>query len=175
MGASVFSALPSGHLVTALPLNFSVIALSFEGLVTFRIIVPRSIAVLRSACSVCSKPWRNSTGSVRAMLTLTPPPEATGFSSGSDLMLLMTLLADDLPDESWESDREGLAASCPKAPTAPGFRADARISLGVQDWRLSGKEATEARLLLAVDCGTTTSAGSGLEGGVKWVSMKERR
>jgi hypothetical protein len=95
----MFPALPSGHFVTALPLNFSVIALSFAGLVILRIMVPRSMAVFLSACSVCSKPWRNKTGSVSAMLTVTPPPEATGFSSGSDLMLLMTLLADDLPDE----------------------------------------------------------------------------
>ena len=171
----MLSTLPSGHLVTALPRNFKVIALSLDGLVTLRIMVPRSIAVFLSACSVCSKPCRNSTGSVRAMLTLTPPPEATGFSSGNDLMLLMTLLADDRPEEKCESDREGLAASWPKAPTAPEFLADARISLGVQECLLSGNEATELRLLLGVDCGTTTSAGSWVGGGEKWVTMTERR
>jgi hypothetical protein len=61
-----------------------------------------------------------------------------------------------------------------KAPTAPKFLADARMSPGAQECLVSGKEATEVRLLLAEDRGTTMSVGSWLEG-VKCESMKERR
>jgi hypothetical protein len=41
------------------------------------------------------------------MLTLTPPPDATGFSSGNFVMLLIALFAEDLPDEKCDSDNEG--------------------------------------------------------------------
>lgn len=95
----------------AFPLNFKVMALSLVVFVTLKISDPRSIAVLRSACSVCSNPWRNRTGSVSAMLTLIPPPDATGFSSGSLVILLTTLFAEDLPDEKCESVKEGLDMS----------------------------------------------------------------
>jgi hypothetical protein len=83
VGSGRKRALPSGHFVTALPLNLSVIALSFANFVTFMWRVPRSIAVLGFAArSPCSKPWRNKTGSARAIATLTPLPCAMGFSSG---------------------------------------------------------------------------------------------
>jgi hypothetical protein len=101
------------------------------------------------------------------MFTLTPPPDATGFSSGRLRMLLMTLLADDLPEEKCESDKEGRDMSMwacediwPKEPTAPEALGVERMSLGAVESLLSGNEAIEVRLLSADDWGRTMSVGS---------------
>ncbi len=131
------------------------------------------MAVLRSALSACSNPRKKRTGSVSAMFTLTPPPEAMGFSSGTAFTLLIMLFADDLPDDQFESVSEGRNA--PAALVTPPALIElfgaALISPGLHV-RLSGIEVTELRLLFA-DRGDTMSVGSGL--GAKCVSMKERK
>ena len=73
--------IPSGHLVTARPLNLSVTAFIFVFFSTRRCRLPRSIAVLLLDVSVGSKPWRKRTGSASEIPTFIPLPVATGFSS----------------------------------------------------------------------------------------------
>lgn len=114
------------------------------------------------------------------MLTLTPPPDATGFSSGNFVTLLTMLFAEDLPDEECESDSEGRDMSicdcadiCPNEPIAPEALGVERMSLGAVESLLSGKEAMDVRLLLADDVGITMSVGS--EGEANCLSSKLRR
>lgn len=108
------------------------------------------------------------------MLTLTPPPDATGFSSGTDFILLIMLLAEALPEDQCDSVSDGRdppgATDAPMAPKE--FRGLDRISLLTGEIR-SGKEATELRLLLAADVGVGMSVVSGP--GVKCVSINDRR
>lgn len=166
-------------MVVAFPRNFRVIAFNFAGFEIFKHSIPRSIAVLRSACSACSKPRRNRTGSVSWMFTLMPPPEATGFSSATDFTLLIMLLADARPEDQCDSAIGGLGTPeavivPPIAPTAPP--AEFLVSNLISSTPESGKEATELRLLMVVlvdDQGVDISVVSGLE--EKWVSMKDHR
>lgn len=114
------------------------------------------------------------------MLTLTPPPDATGFSSGGLVILLTALLAEDLPEERCESDNEGLDISIcdcadiwPKEPTAPEALGVERISLGAVESLLSGIDVIDERLLFVDDAGRTMSAGS--NGEANCLSSKFRR
>lgn len=161
--------LPSGHFVVALPLNLSVIALSFAGFEILNTNEPRSIAVLRSEFSACSNPRRNNTGSVSDTLTCTPPPEATGFSSGIVLILLTMLFPDDLDDQC-DSTIDGRTAGSgpPNAFNAPAPRAPVEflgldlISASAHD-HLSKADAIESRLLLVEERGLGRFEGSWLE------------
>lgn len=151
-------------------------AFSFEGLETFKTNDPRSMAVLRSEFSACSNPRKNSIGSVSDMFTLTPPPEATGFSSGRVFTLLIMLFAEFRPDDHVESEMDGLLPLkvLVMALTAPaGFLGVDLISVVAR----SGKDVTELRVLLALllvdDLGRTISVGSGLE--AKWLSINDRK
>tara|TARA_R110002003_G_scaffold388_13_gene19390 strand:- start:23361 stop:23804 length:444 start_codon:yes stop_codon:yes gene_type:complete len=132
------------------------------------------MAVLRSAFSLCSNPRRNNTGSVNAIFTLTPPPEATGLSSGSGFTLLIILFADVRPEDQCESESvgRGIPDAC-IALTAPiEFLGLERISLFTGDIP-SGNEATELRLLLVDDRGVGMSVVSGAR--EKLVSMNDRK
>lgn len=95
-------------------------------------------------------------------------------------MLLTTLFVEDLPDEKWESDNEGLDMSMwdcadiwPKEPMAPEALGVERISLGAVESLLSGKDAIDVRLLFVDDAGRTMSAGS--EGEANCLSSRFRR
>lgn len=88
-------------------------------------------------------------------------------------MLVIILLAEFRPEDQCESTDGRDTPSAPVVPMAPvEFLGLDLISEEAED-HLSGKEATELRLLLVDDRGDTKSAGSGLV--AKWVSMNERR
>jgi hypothetical protein len=113
-------------------------------------------------------------GSVSEILTLTPPPDATGLSSGRDLTLLIMLLADARPDDQCDSVSDGRGTpGATSALTAPvEFLGLDLISLFAGGTR-SGNEATEFRLLLVADWGVGISVVSGA--GLKRVSMNDRK
>ena len=162
--------LPSGHLVVALPRNFRVMALIFEGLVTFNCNDPRSIAVLRSECSDCSKPCRNRTGSVSCMLKLRPLPDASGLSSGMLLVTLLTrLLADCLPDDRLLSARAGRGP-----PIATEFLGLGLISSTTADRLLLLSDLIDDAKLLTEERGDVRLSGC-CSGAAKFASMRERR
>jgi hypothetical protein len=94
-----------------------VIALSFANFVTFMWRVPRSIAVLGFAArSPCSNPWRNKTGSARAIATLTPLPCAMGFSSGILWPVVGKLSEADIEELMSSSIVNGCGATPPIGP-----------------------------------------------------------
>ena len=163
--------------MVALPRNLRVMALILAGFVTRRFSVPRSMAVLRSDVSVCSKPCRNSTGSVSWTATLMPLPVASGLSSGMLLTEPLTRLLGELLGEGrWPSNRGGrvaLAVVGGMVFVAEALVPDLISTVAHDHLLLSGAEVMEVRALLVGDRGTTRS--SVVWGGVKWVSMKERR
>ncbi|KAF1948697.1 hypothetical protein CC80DRAFT_299489 [Byssothecium circinans] len=134
------------------------------------------MAVFRSDASVCSKPCRNSSGSVSSTATLMPLPVASGFSSGMFLTLLfIRLFAEFLREERWLSTNGGrrLPAVAGGMWSAAEFLVLDRISVVAHDHLLlSGGEVVEVRALLVDDRGVVRSS---VWGGVKWVLIKERR
>jgi hypothetical protein len=108
------------------------------------------------------------------MFTLTPPPDATGFSSGRDLTLLIMLFADVLPEDQCDSVSDGRGIlGATNAFTAPTEFLGLDLILSLPTDALSGKEATELRLLLEAEDGVGMSVASGT--GEKWVSMNDRK
>lgn len=89
-------------------------------------------------------------------------------------MLLIMLLADALPEDQCDSVNDGLdPPGATDAPIAPKeFLGLDRISLSTGEI-LSGKDATELRLLLVADVGVGMSVVSGA--GVKCVSINDRK
>lgn len=155
-------------------------ALIFDTLVTLRLRVPRSIAVLRSDESDCSNPWRKSKGSVRLTPTLIPFPLAKGLSSASVFTLLLIMLfTDDLADERWLSTNAGLGPPTALRALLTEFLGFDLISPIASDHlRLSGGEVLRVLALLVDDRGVVVVVVSttACEGGfAKCESMKERR
>jgi hypothetical protein len=107
-------------------------------------------------------------------LTLTPPPEATGFSSGTLFTLEIMLFADARPEDQCDSATDGLGM--PAAANVPPIAPTAPLPEFLVSDLISGTEATELRLLLVVlvdDRGVVMSVVSGLE--EKCVSINDRR
>ena len=168
--------LPSGHFVSALPRNLSVIALILVGFVTLRLRVPRSIAVLRSDESDCSKPCKKSTGSVSVTPTLTPFPDASGLSSAKLFTLLLIMLfTDDLADDRWLSTNAGRGPPTALRPMEPlGVDLMSPVATDHLLLSLSGGDALGELALFVEDRGVAPTSVNG-GGFAKRESMKDLR